>query len=528
MGEDKIFKEFPNLPKMVVDFIKMLITVITGKDEELAAKNEELVEKERKLKEQERVLSELALANKKKEEEIKKLKERLGLNSRNSSKPPSSDGYDKPVVDTEKPSKQRSLRKRSGLKPGAQKGHKGHGMKFASEEPDAVEEHIPGPCMECPQREVCVRECVATQNEVTIVMVPIRIQHLTYKYACPMRNGEILTAEKPFSGTNRYGDSVIAFCELLFMLGVVSVNRICKIFKSFFGITIAGGTVQKFHTVCRDKVTDAIELVKELLIGSFLNGHDESGHRVNGRLKWLHVATNENYTLLSFQHKRGKEGMEKIGIINNSNGIAVTDCWVPYFTFDNVIHSLCCGHLVRELINRWQYTKQMWSLRLASHLLRTNRKKLKLIEQGVFEFAPEELERIVAIYQKNVAMGISINPLPERQPGQRGRLKRGKTRALLDRCDEHMYDFLRFAFDFRVPFTNNDAERELRANRLHENVSGCFRTDRGADEWADVMSYLKTAAKNNISAMDALQQALQGKAVELISGFAASLSEATE
>ena len=253
MGEDNIFKLFPNLPEMVVSFIKMLVAVITGKDTELAAKNEELAEKERQL-------SELELANKRQEEEIKKLKERLGRNSRNSSKPPSSDGYKKPVVDTEKSLKQRSLRKRSGLKPGAQKGHKGYGMKFVSDEPDAIEEHIPGPCMECPLQEVCSRECVAVQNEVSIVMMPNRIQHLTYKYVCPMRNGEILTAEKPFTGTNRYGNSVIVFCELLFQLGVVSVNRICKIFKSFFGINIAGGTVQKFRASCQHSALDRIDL----------------------------------------------------------------------------------------------------------------------------------------------------------------------------------------------------------------------------------------------------------------------------
>jgi transposase len=343
-----------------------------------------------------------------------------------------------------------------------------------------------------------------------------------------MRGGEILTCEKPFSGTNRYSDSVIAFCELLFQLGVVSVNRVCQIFKSLFGISISAGTVQNFHKVCKEKVMDAITLIKEMLIASSLTHHDESGHRVNGRLKWIHVASNERLTLLSFHKKRGKEAMEEIGVINKSSGTVMTDCWSPYFTFQNVTNALCGGHLLRDLQGQWENTGQLWTLRLMSHLLRTHKKKERLTEQGVTAFTDEELDRIVAVYRRIVASGISINPLPERRPGQRGRLKRGKTRALLDRCDEHMYDYLRFAFDFRVPFTNNLAERDLRINRLKENVSGCFRTDDGADEWADVMSYLKTAAKNNVLAMDALKMALDGKAADLVRSFSDQLVVATE
>ena len=521
MGEDNIFRRFPNLPEMVVAFIKKLVGIIAGKDSELAAKDAELADKSAALAEREKKLAELELEN-------KKLKERLGLNSSNSSKPPSTDGYNKPAADSNKSSKKRSLRKKTGREPGAQPGHKGHGMKFISEQPDTIEEHLPEPCRGCQMQSVCSRECIAIQNEIAIVMMPVRIQHRTYEFICPMRGGEILTCEKPFTGTNRYGNSVIAFCELLFQLGVVSVNRICKIFKSSFGISIAGGTVQSFHEVCSKKVADAITLIKELLIESPVVHYDESGHRVAGKLGWMHTATNKQYTYLSIQNKRGSVGMKAAGVINKFKGTAVTDCWAPYFTFDDLKNALCCEHLTRELINRWENTKQIWTLRLIVHLHRTNKKKQQLMEQGIHAFSQEELEHISSIYSRIVDSGIRLNPLPERSPGQKGRLPRGKTRALLDRCEKYKAEFLRFAYDFQVPFTNNEAEQSLRVNRIKENMSGCFRTILGAEYWTNVMSYLQTTAKHNISTMDALKLSLDGKAVDLIRSFAAPIAQATE
>ena len=552
MGEDSIFRRFPNLPKMVVAFIKKLVGIIAGKDSELADKDAELADKDAELAdkdaeladkdaalaEREKKLAELELENKKLQEANRELTERLNLNSKNSSIPPRGDGYRKNAAahteeadgasDTttkagaasgEVVSKNRSLRKKSGRQPGGQHGHKGHGMKFYdSGTPDEVVEHVPDGCGNCPMKPDCdnSRTCIATQNERVLEVLYKRVQHQTYAYDCPLKNGQKLVGEKPFEGTNRYGDSVAAFVTLLFTLGVVSYDRIRKIFMSLTGHSISTGTLHSFIQTGKDKVAEAVEYIKQRLISSVLVHFDETGMRVNSALKWMHTAANKWFTYLSIQTKRGEEGMRAAGVLGHFKGKAVTDCWSPYFKFKDIINILCNSHLGRELANRWQNTNQTWSRDLMELLFQMNDEKHLLMDQNIQAFPPERLERFSKRYDELVEDGIKLNPLPERQPNQRGRLKRGKTRALLDRLVERKDNYLQFAYDFSVPFTNNEAEQSVRCGRIRENVSGCFRTDDGAKAWAETMSYIKTAVKNGVSEYDAIKAMLAGDALRLI------------
>ena len=501
MGEDNIFKMFPGLPKMVVDFIKKLVATIGEKDSKIARQ----------------------------EEEIRELRERLGLNSRNSSKPPHTDGYGKQAGHAEKGeadadatrqepavSKNRSLREKSGRKAGGQKGHKGAGMKFSGP-PDETLEHVPDPCVGCPDRSGCdgSRELVATQNEKVLEIRLRRVCHKTYAYCCPLRDGERLEGGKPFGGTNRYGSSVVSFITLLYALGVVSYDRIGKIFKGLTGESISTGTLHTFIMGCRDKVAGAVGRIKELLAGSVLAHFDETGLFVNGVLNWLHTASNSVFTYLSVQKKRGEEGMRAAGVLGLFKGIAVTDCWSPYFKFKGIGHALCNAHLIRELRNRLTNAKQEWAGKMDKLLNLINDEKHALIDRGILAFPDERLVEFVKQYDGIVSVGIRGNPIPERKPNQRGRLKLGKTRALLERLVKYKDYYLLFAYDFTVPFTNNEAERSCRAARVRENVS-CFRTDNGASTWADIMSYIKTAVKNGVTEYDAIKAMLSGDALNLI------------
>jgi regulator of replication initiation timing len=536
MGEKEIFEAYPNLPSRVVVFIKWLLAQIRTLTESQKANSDENA----RLREE----------NNRLKKENQEYKERLNLNSGNSSLPPGAEGYRKrrakaeeaeeaeeEGVDTEADAagpaptagepaaregrkataRTRSLRRSSGRKPGGQPGHKGHGMNFEGT-PDRVEKHIPASCADCPLREECEKgwKCTAVQNEKALRAFVEWIQHWTYEASCPLRDGEKLVGEKPFEGTNRYGDSTKAFVALLFTLGVVAYERIAGIFKSLTGVAISAGTIHAIISDTDKELEKAIEYIKQGLIESELVHFDETGLPVAKLLYWLHTASNELLTYLSVQRKRGEEGMRNAGILGLFKGKAVTDCWGPYFKFIDVLHALCVAHLLRELVNRWENTGQQWSFDMIELLYQIYEEKNLLLDEDVGSFTPERMEHFKNRYDEIIAEGIKLNPIPEREPNQRGRIKKGKTRALLERMVQRKDGFLMFATDFSVPFTNNEAERSCRCARTKQNVSGCFRTEKGAENWAAIMSYLKTADKNGVSEYDAILAMFAGDSLELI------------
>jgi transposase len=212
---------------------------------------------------------------------------------------------------------------------------------------------------------------------------------------------------------------------LLFLVGVVSYDRISEIYKNLTGNSISKGTIHEFITRSKKQMKDTIEYITDMLIGSELNHYDETGMRVNGRLWWLHVAANEKGVLLSIQKKRGEEGMRNAGVLGEFDGIGMTDCWSPYFNFKNMINALCNAHLIRELENRWENTKQQWTQNLTTLLLCMNAEKHQLLDQGINAFSPEQLEHFSNRYDEIIAAGIELNPIPERPPGAKGRIKKG-------------------------------------------------------------------------------------------------------
>ena len=146
-------------------------------------------------------------------------------------------------------------------------------------------------------------------------------------------------------------------------------------------------------------------------------------------------------------------------------------------------------------------------------------KKNLLSAEGRTSFTDEELQQYMKQYDRIVAKGLAANPLPERKPGKRGRLKKGKTRCLLERFQDCKADILRFATDWRVPYTNNAADQAIRFARVKEKVSGCFRTEDGATRFARMLSFISTAVRHGISSFDACLSLRNGTALALIDGW---------
>ena len=287
------------------------------------------------------------------QENIKELRRQLNMDSHNSSKPPSSDGY-------KKPNKARSLRKPTGRKPGGQNGHSGANMKVPHE-PDEVKKHHPDKCMTCPHFASCaangkVFECGEKRFIVEAVVTTKVIEHQSMKaVACPCGESK-LKGEFPeeVKAYVQYGDTFTAMAGLLSTFGAVSTDRIQTIIDGMFNVTLSEGTICSMVEKCGQKVTPIVEKIKELLIGSCVVNFDETGVRVEGSTQWVHNSSNAKYTYLTVNKKRGQEGIEDNGVIQNIGGTAVHDCWGAYWKFKDILHAVCCAHLLRELIGNCQ------------------------------------------------------------------------------------------------------------------------------------------------------------------------------
>ena len=437
---------------------------------------------------------------------------RTKKDSHNSSQPPSSDGYNKPNP--------KSLRKPSGKKAGGQPGHEGNGMAI-TREPDEEKRYYPAGCKSCPLSGQCSYTCIGTHYTYDLEVTTKLVAHKAYSCSCPLHNGEEMCGEFPreAASVKQYGPQLKAFVLTLLTLGYVSVDRTRQILEGL-RIPISNGTIQNIFDTCSKDVADATKIIRDKVAALNVIHCDETGIDINGKLNWLHCLCNPSWSYCVINEKRGSKAMDEIGVIPSLDGCTlVHDFWGAYLKYNNVKHGFCNTHLERELIYAFESTGQQWAMSL-NHLLSemcTERNKLK--EKGEQAFSPDVLAKYLLRYDELLQEGLLQNPIPEAIPGKRGRRAKGKTRCLIERLQNYKSDILRFAFDWDVPFTNNEAERCVRFSKVKEKISGCFRTKDGADGFMRLMSYIGTAKKHKQSAYDALLEAVNGRSLQLASAW---------
>lgn len=431
---------------------------------------------------------------------IAELESRLNQNSKNSSKPPSSDGYKKPP---------QSLRKPSEKKVGGQQGHKGSGIKLQCE-PDSFVIHEPCECSGCPIRTECKAKQVVneTRYELDINIKTMTTAHQSVVVYCP-QSSLMLSSCFPehIKGTIQYGVNIEALAVSLNTVGMVSINRTHEILSGVFGVQISTGTISSMVANCAKSVSSTVSEIKEAVKTEPLIHSDETGVNVDGKTVWAHVASTDKLTHIDVQEGRGKEGMDAIGILMMFVGTMIHDCWAPYFHYA-CRHSLCVAHLLRELIGVKENTGQAWAQSLIDLLLIMKQTKENLISHGYDAASAYYLKKYSQMFDTILSDALIHNPIPVREPGKRGRLKRGKTGALTDRLILYKDMYMLFFTDFSVPFDNNQAERDIRMFKVKLKVSGCFRTLKGAKDFALISSYVGTARKNGFSAFQAIKGAL--------------------
>jgi transposase len=436
--------------------------------------------------------------------EIQKLRDQLAKNSRNSGKPPSSDGLKKP--------RPRNLRKKTGRRSGGQKGHKGHTLEMA-EKPDHIEVHPVSQCPHCAADLGAVEPCRLEKRQIFDIP-PVRIEvteHQAEIKVCSQCGNEV-KGDFPAEVTQpvQYGPRIKAQASYLNNYQLIPWARTCELLGDFYGHAPAEALVQEANAAVVDGIAPSLEATKQQLIGSDVVHFDESGLRVEAQLNWLHVASTDHLTYYNAHPKRGQDGMKAMGILPAFAGRAVHDCWQSYFAFDNCQHALCNAHHLRDLMFVVEQYEQSWAKEMIQLLL-----DIKAEVDGALadqlSLPPERLVHFAQRYDELIAQGLAANPPPaDPPPKKRGRRKQSPPKNLLDRLKKYKPQVLAFMYDFRVPFDNNLAERDVRMVKIKQKVSGAFRTRTGAETFCAIRSYISTVRKHGLNVIDAIHNALTG------------------
>ena len=474
------------------EFVQQLlgqIAQLAKQVSELTAQNSELIAK----------ITEL-------QQTIKELEEKKNKNSKNSSKPPSSDGYAK---------KPTSLRGKSDKKQGGQEGHEGSNL--SQRKPDRIVGCMPSKCSKCPRHDECMAKAKVTESRQVIdaVVTTEVVQYNKCRVTnCPLR-GWSRDGRFPegVNGPMQYGDNLQSLVVSLNTVGAVSIARTHEILANVFDIPLSTATIKSMISRCAGKLADVIPEIGNRLINSDVDNADETGIRVDKKLHWAHVLCNDKYTLITTHQKRGWQAMEDIGYLLRFHGILIHDCWAPYWKHPGgITHAICCAHLLRELTgvqeNHPEYT---WPTRFKELLLEMKKARDRRAEAGDTELSYYYQHKFSRMYDDIIDIAYTETPVPEPKPGKRkGRKKRGKVLALVDRLKEYKASVCLFIKNFAVQFDNNQAERDLRMTKAKTKISGCFRTEEGAQEYLDIMSYVSTARKLGYNAYMAIQNAISG------------------
>jgi transposase len=433
--------------------------------------------------------------------QIAELKALLGQNSRNSSRPPSTDVFTRP----------KSLRGKGEKPPGGQKGHPGCTLRQV-EVPDHVIDHKVVVCDKCGASLVDVPMTGVEKRQVFEVP-PMKIlvtEHRAEIKQCPCCQ-EYTRARFPGNVLYpvQYGEYLKAFVVYLLIFQFVPYDRIEELFRDLFNHTISKGTLVHIVKSCHERLASVEDIIHRLLEDANVVHVDETGFRATGRRQWLHVASTRLVTWYGHHQYRGLIAMRAFGILSRVTGTLVHDFWKPYLYF-RCAHAICNAHLIRELQGISETFHQTWSGMLKELLLQIKKTvdDTRPIATGLEEWQIADYE---SKYQEIIRLGELENPVPgTRKRGKRGPRRQSKAKNLLDRCKDYQKEVLAFMYDFNIPFDNNQAERDIRMVKLQQKISGTSRSDNGAQWFCRIRAYISTLRKNDQPILSSIAKAFEG------------------
>jgi len=434
--------------------------------------------------------------------EVRRLRDRTAQNSRNSSRPPSTDGPEKPQP--------KSLRKRSKRKPGGQPGHPGRTLA-TSPKPQRVEVH---PALECECGEDLSRQVAVDYQRRQVFDVPaLELQcteHRAEIKECPCCHRTVVA---PFPADVKapvqYGKNFRALLAYLYDAQLGASRRIRQMGAEMFGYAVSEATLQSARQEHYEALAPFEERLVEILPQEPVLHADETSVMIAKVRHWLHVLCTPLLTFFSIHASRGKAALEVVGIIPRFTGWLMHDFHSTYLSFENCLHTFCKSHLLRELVFLFEQHQQCWAGDLHDLLLDMHRciQKRKARDAPLTE---RGYQRWRKRYGKLLRAGRRANPLtPEQRANPRA--KQSKEQNLLDRLEGYDDSILAFLWNLDLPFTNNEAERAFRMMKVRLKISGCFRTLAGACRHARIRSYISTLRKHGLPVLEYLRRALDGR-----------------
>ena len=436
------------------------------------------------------------------QDRIKQLEGRLALNSRNSSKPPSSDGLGKPAPKSLRP---------TGTKPnGGQQGHSGNTLRQSACVDETIQHQGDTHCSVC-RLELHGHDVAETRQVFELPELRMRtVAHQQMRSTCTCGAVHLGAWPEGVNAPAQYGASVKAMAVHLNQYHLVPLARTAALMQDLYGASLCQASIQSFAQDAAFALRPTVEGIGQAVQGSAVVHADETGIRIKGKLLWLHCAVTSHLTWLAPHAKRGTQAFEALGLLQGIKGVLVHDGLISYKGLE-CTHSLCNAHDVRDsgCVHEQENEKiwDSWAQEMIDLLLQA----LNEVDLAGGPLAEQRQVWFELQWSKLLERGEEYNPLNQRTGtsqdaglGTRGRLKQSKAANLLSRLREHRQDVWRFMREDGVPFTNNLAEQALRMSKVKQKISGCFRTEHGADTFFIIRSYLATMHKQKGNLFDCL------------------------
>jgi hypothetical protein len=432
---------------------------------------------------------------------VLKLTKRLNKDSGNSSKPPSSDGFKK--------ARCASSRVKSGKRPGGQPGHEGHTLGLFQPPDEIVEKRVPA----CDCGGAILYEGGYDAKQIVDVKV------VTYIREERVITGRCAVCGKPHRGKfsdkyrNRvgYGDGIKALSLLLSERGFVPVGRTAEIITALTGgrVKISDGTIVNFKREFAGMLDEEIRAIADAIESGCVVHVDETGCRNGGKKDWTQVISNERCTLYGHNEKRGALLIGGNDVLSAFTGTMVHDHFKAYYRYLLALHAECNVHILRYLKAITEFYHHLWAEEMARLLLEANLRKQALMDAGKNRAGPKEAKELMERYDGILKKGEA--EYGKETSGKKNIGYYDEERLLIKRMKEFKEEHLRFFTDFRVPFGNNNAERDVGLYKSRMRVSGAFRSDRGADDAMRILSVISTAIKQDINVYEMIKDIQAGK-----------------
>jgi transposase len=437
-------------------------------------------------------------------ERVRALETRLAKDSHNSHKPPSSD---EPTF--RRPAR-KSLRKRSGKKPGGQPGHTGC-TRLQVETPDEVHRHVPLSCARCGDN-LRGADARPVQRRQVVDLPPLRLhvqEHQVHDKRCP-GCGHTTRAAFPRGVDEpvQYGPGVLGLGLYLQTYQLLPFGRAAGLIGDLFGQTPSQGTLARALKQAHERLEPVEQQILAGLRRSPSVHFDETGLRIASLRQWVHSASTATLTLYRAHAKRGREAIDAMGVLPRYEGVAIHDAYTSYLSYPGR-HALCNAHLLRDLVAVEEETQATWAAPMSELLLEIKAAAKQARACSAAQLEPVQIREFRARYDALLCEGEAAHP-PSPPTGRSGRRKQSPAYNLVRRLRKHADLVLAFMYDIAIPFDNNLAERDLRMLKTQQKISGGFRRQSGADVFCRIRSYISTVRKQRLPLMEALRSVFSG------------------